>query len=242
MNGGVPAICLLACTCVLAAQDPTKTLPYNYWITFENKVVQVIHVRYEPHEKLPVHDHSENPTVYVYLTDSGPVRLTHSEARPFTLIRQPLKMGTFRVSPGRLERHEIENLGDIPSEFLRVELKTIPIGASQLEYRGNRPFDLSHSAVTTEFTSPRLSIERIVCTAVNAGDNASESIGGDNPSLLVAFSPLLVRASAATDPTSLNGGDVFWLDAKQSATVAPAGPAIAHALRIIFPYRSISPM
>jgi hypothetical protein len=231
-NRGLPAMCLLACASLAAAQDPTKTLPHNYWITFENPVVQVIHVRYEAHQKLPVHDHSENPTVYVYLTDSGPIRLSHSEARPFTLIRQPLKMGTFRVSPGRIERHEIENLGDIPSEFLRVELKTLPIGVSQLEFRGNQPFDLSRTAVTIEFASPRLSIQRIVCTV----NTASEPIPPGNPSLLIAFSPLLLHASAA-DSKRMNPGDVYWLDAQQTASLAPSGPAPAHALRILFPYR-----
>ena len=230
-NAAIYALSLFTCVALLYAQDPTKTLPHNYRITFENNVVQVIRVRYEPHEKLPVHDHSANPTVYVYLSDSGPVRLTHSEARPFTLIRAPLKMGTFRVSPGRIERHEIENLGDIPSEFLRVELKTFPIGVSGIEYRGNKPFDLSHSAVTTEFTSPRLSIERIVCV----GDNASQAISGAGPSLLVAFSPVFVRPSSAADATRLNTGDVYWLDGKQSTTVSTAGQPLAHALRIIFP-------
>lgn len=232
MNPAIPAMALLVCAALAPAQDPTKTLPHNYRITFENPVVQVIRVRYEAHEKLPVHDHSANPTVYVYLTDSGPVRLTHSEARPFTLIRAPLKMGTFRVSPGRIERHEIENLGDIPSEFLRVELKTLPVGIAGIEYRGNQPFDLSHSAVTREFTSPRLSIERIVCT----GDRASQTIPAGDASLLVAFSPVLVR-----DGVRLNTGDVYWLDGKQSATVATADRPVAHALRIIFPASSMRP-
>src|SRR5579884_3621909 len=110
------------------AQDPLTLLPRNYRLDFENPIVRVVHVHYEPHEKLPVHKHSERPTVYVYLSDSGPVRYTHVEAHPFTMVRRALKAGTFRVSPGRLEKHEVENLGDIPTDYLRVELKQVPLG------------------------------------------------------------------------------------------------------------------
>ena len=44
---------------------------------------------------------------------SGLVRFSHREEPAFTLIRSPEKAGTFRVSPGRLEKHEVENLGII---------------------------------------------------------------------------------------------------------------------------------
>lgn len=226
----VQAICVLVCVSVVTAQDPTKTLPRNYQIAFENEQVKVIRVRYEPHEKLPVHDHSPYPTVYVYLTDSGPVRFAHAEEKPFTLVRPPVKAGAFRVSPGRIERHTVENLGDIPTEFLRVELKQFPLGLENFFYRGNKPFDLSRTAVTTEFPDPRLTIERIVC----AGPHASEAINTGNPSLLIAFSPILVNSSG---PVELDRGDACWLNSNQSATIKGAEHLTAHALRIVFPGR-----
>ncbi len=223
---------LLVFVNVALAQDPTKALPRNYQLAFENELVQVIRVRYGPHEKLPVHDHSRYPTVYVYLTDSAPVRFSHVEEKPFTIIRPPVKAGGFRVSPGRIERHTVENLGDTPSEFLRVELKRFPLGIQNFAYRGYKPFDLSHTAVKTEFSDQRLTIERIVC----AGRNASELIEPGNPSLLVAFSPMLVRSSGNVQ---LPKGDVYWLSSKQAAKVETTGRSTAHALRIVFLNRPV---
>lgn len=78
---------------VLLGQDAVAALPNQYRLVFENERVRVVHVRYGPHERLPVHKHPETPTVYVYLTDSGPVRFEHSEA--VALVRRPIKAGTF---------------------------------------------------------------------------------------------------------------------------------------------------
>lgn len=67
--------------------------------------------------------------MYVYLSDSGPVRLAHVEEHAFALVRKAVKAGSYRGSTGRLERHTGENLGPIPSEFLRVELKQATLGS-----------------------------------------------------------------------------------------------------------------
>ena len=93
------------------AQNPLDILPNNYHLVYENRLVRVIDVAYAAHERLPVHENSDKSTVYMYLTDSGPVRFSHVEQPPFTLIRPEEKGGTYRVSPGRLERREVENLG-----------------------------------------------------------------------------------------------------------------------------------
>ena len=89
----------------------------------------MIRVHYGSHEKVGVHDHSAYPTVYVYLSDSPPVQFTHDEQPPFVLTRPPAKAGAFRLSPGRRERHSVENMGDTSSDFLRVELRQVPLGA-----------------------------------------------------------------------------------------------------------------
>lgn len=115
------ACCALALAVVCAkpgrAQDPLTAFPKNYSRLFSNEAVDVIRVHYGPHERVGVHDHSELPTVYVYLSDSGPVRFQHDEVPPFTLVRKPVEKGSYRVSPGRLERHTVENLGDESSDF-----------------------------------------------------------------------------------------------------------------------------
>jgi len=206
------------------AQEPLTMLPNQYTRVFENSAVDVIRVRYAPHEKLPVHDHSRYPTVYVYLSDSGPVRFTHIEEHAFSLVRRPLAMGTFRVSPGRLERHEVENLGDIPSEFLRVELKQLPLHTLD-EHRSKPSFDLTRSSDTAEYSSPVLSISRIV-----VADAAARTMDSAHPTLLVAFAPadLVVGNSAVT----LKRGDVYWVDADRSVRIQKAAVEAAHLLAI----------
>src|SRR6201996_1491626 len=129
------SLLMLGLVPMASAQDPIKTLPKNYWVEFENPWIQVIHARYRPHETVPVHDHSTAPTLYVYLSDSGPVKFEHSGENAFDLTRPALKTGQMRVSPGRIETHQVENLGDLQSDFLRVELKTLPIGLRNFNKR-----------------------------------------------------------------------------------------------------------
>ena len=67
----IPAVALLVFTISSAhAQDPVITFPKNYSVLLDNSATEVIRVHYEPHEKLGVHDHSINPTVYVYLNNT----------------------------------------------------------------------------------------------------------------------------------------------------------------------------
>jgi hypothetical protein len=65
---------LLSATCI-AQSGP---LPTNYKTILTNPTFRVIYVHYGPHEKVPVHDHPDTPTIYVYLNDSSPVRIIHS--------------------------------------------------------------------------------------------------------------------------------------------------------------------
>ena len=137
------SVFLLCAACGASrAQDSLKVFPKSYSLVFENSAVSVIRVHYGPHEKVGIHDHSDYPTVYVYLSDSPPVRFELDEKPPFALTRPPAKIGAFRVSPGRRERHSVENLGGTSSDFLRIELKQVPLGSVQ-SFRGKgsvRPF------------------------------------------------------------------------------------------------------
>lgn len=190
-------------------------------MVFENDSVRVVRVHYGPHEKLPVHSHSKRPTVYVYLSDSPPVQFRHVEKPPFALTRPPQKMGAFRVSPGRLEVHEVENLGDSPSEFLRVELKQIPLGVPNLFHRGPAP---EHAAdrMAEEYVRPQLIIERIIVV----GSRAADLHHPERPSLLIAFSRATLR------DTLLLPGEVRWLAAGETSTIAGLPESPAHVLRI----------
>ena len=219
---------VVCCSAVCVAQQKADALPDNYKTVLTESFVKVIRVHYGPHEKVPVHDHPSVPTVYVYLNDSGPVRLTHFEEKPFSLVRPPTHKGAFRVSPGRIERHSVENLSDLPSDFLRVELPGFPLGEQDLEFRGKAPEDLSHDLSATEFAIPRLTITRTVCVdAIPCAVRAASS-----PSVVVAFSDVVLREGGAEKRTELKLGDVLAVAAGRALSLSAAGTEPAHILQI----------
>jgi hypothetical protein len=130
----------------------------------------------------------------------------------------------YRVSPGRREVHTVENLGDAPSDFLRVELKRIPLGIGNLWHRGNHPFDLTQSSARVEYSRPQLEIERIIC----AGPEACEVVKRHRASLLVALS------AVASGNSELKTGDVQWLPAGEPVRLSSRNET-AHVLRIMLP-------
>lgn len=210
----------------VSAQDPTVAFPKNYRKVLENADVVVLRVHYGPHESVGVHDHSDYPTVYVYLDDAGPVRFVH-EPENVILTRPPTHTGAYRVSPGRKERHKLVNLSDKPSDYLRVELKKVPLGAIKQEFRGSAPEKLAQGT-TTEFEDPALRIERVVC---DAGQECPLA-GDDAPSVLVAFSPaeLIEHRRAKRFP---NDSSALWLPAEEGVSVRATGQDPAELLRII---------
>ena len=165
-------------------QDPLRTLPKNYQLAFENDLVRVIRVHYGPHEKLVVHDHPKTPTIYVYLSDGGPVRFKHVELAPFVLERRAVKRGGFRLSAGRLEKHEVESISDASNDFLRVELKAVQLGTSSLSGRFSPPTDYGRSTTKVEFENANVRIVRFVC----APQADCEIAGPSSPALEVLFS------------------------------------------------------
>ncbi len=107
----------------LLGQNPYATAPRNYFLELDNDWVRVSRAIYHPGDKIPEHQHPDLPTVYVYLTDGGPVHFSH--IRPsFTAKRGAVKMGGIRFHSGSKETHVVEYEGDTVSEFLRIELKT----------------------------------------------------------------------------------------------------------------------
>jgi hypothetical protein len=218
---------LLTLSVVLSCPAQSGPLPPNYTTILTNRSFRVIRVHYGPHEKVPVHNHPDTPTVYVYLNNSSPVRITHEEAKPFSLIRPPTHTGAFRISPGRIERHSVENLGDLESDFLRVELLNLKLGDKALETRGPAPVDLSHNLSATEFTSPLLAVARTICV------NPSPCTISPSPmsSVVIAISPTIVTSNG--HPTTLEHGSVMAVAPRQSLLIAPAGAEPAHILQIL---------
>ncbi len=214
------------------AQDPLKLLPNNYRLIFENKDVAVIRAHYGAHEKIPVHDHTSFSTVFVYLSDSGPVRIDHQEEgeAPSSVTRPPTVKGSYRVANGIKERHSIENLGDSSSDFLRVELKKVSLHLDQ-PFRGRSPQSLSAPEDTIEFSDPAVQIERIICAA-----NSACAVGASSsPSLLITFNAVTVAESDSAAKQQLDAGAVRWLAAAQSTLLTPVAGSSVHILRILLP-------
>jgi hypothetical protein len=216
----------LACVSA-AAQDPTVAFPKNYRVVLDNADVVVLRAHYGPHESVGVHDHSDHPTVYVYLNDSGPVRFVH-EPEGVMLTRPPTHTGAYRVSPGRRERHSLVNLSDRPSDYLRVELKRVPLGAIKQEFRGAAPEPPLKQGTTVEFDDQMIRIERVVCDAGAACAMQTEGA----PSVLVAFTPTEMRTGRRWRPFD-SESPVVWLAQDGAASVRANGPEQAQLLRIV---------
>jgi hypothetical protein len=212
------------------AQDPLATLPNNYRSVLDNSDVAVIRAHYGAHEKIPVHDHTAFATVFVYLNDSGPVRIDHVEdGKVNPVVRPPTVKGAYRVAAGIAERHSIENLSDTSSDFLRVELKRVSLASLKEPFRGKAPASLAASEDAMEFSAPGLEIERIVCVGVRPCA-VKPSVSA---SLLVAFGPVDLVGAAGKE--RLEAGAVRWVAASEGATVSAKGEGAAHVLRILLP-------
>lgn len=213
------------------AQDPLATLPKNYSLVLDNSSVAVIRAHYGAHEKIPIHDHSSLSTVFVYLSDSGQVRIDHVEDdKPVSIVRPPTVNGSFRVAAGLAERHSIENLGDTSSDFLRVELKHVSLALPE-PFRGKAPHDPLQSQDSIEFTNPSLQIQRIICV----GSAPCPVNPSPAPSLIVAFTPLNMTTGTSQQRYGSDAGSVFWLPASQAATITADPGSPTHILRILIP-------
>ncbi len=210
-----------------AAQDGATALQQNYRTVLDNDRVQVVRVHYAAHQELPVHDHSHYPTVYVYLSNSGPVRFVHDEAHSFALTRRPVRTGWFRVSPGRIERHEVANLGPLSSDFLRVECKRIPLGEIGAEFRFSHDVDQTKTGMATDYASPEMVIRRYVIVPGGVENVAAEQ----QPELLIAFTPTSVQERGQLAQTMANGA-VLWLKDGSTAELKASGSTAAHLLTI----------
>jgi hypothetical protein len=146
-------VCLLVS---LAAILSAQVAPSDATIEFENSLVRVVRVRYQPHQKTAMHDHPATPTVYVYVTDGERLRISHEGEDP--VIRPPVKAGAIRFQHAVAERHIVEELDGVASEYLRLELKAQPADQPPTDVR-RAPGD------RTPYESPTLRIYRVTCPA-----------------------------------------------------------------------------
>lgn len=197
-----------------ASQDATKTAPQAYQLQFENKWARVIRVHYGPREKIPAHAHTQWPAAYVYLNDGGPIIFRHKDWEHPELIRPATKAGSFRLSPTSAvnEVHEVENPTDLPSDFLRVEFKTEPVGRDSLHgrfYRENYPAGENFRQV--QFENQQIRVTRLICAphkSLNVTASSSE------PALFIALSVARFRSDGPNNPArqpTLEPGQTIWV-------------------------------
>ena len=218
---------------VAGGQEPVAMLPNNYRLVLDNSAVSVIRTHYAPHEKIPVHDHQAVATVFVFLNDGGAMRIDHPEKPDeanASVTRPALEKGGFRVAAAVAERHSIENLGETSTDFVRVELKQVPLELKE-PFVGKAPQNMTAPLDALEFTDVGLMVERIIC----AGTAACPVKLSSMPSLIVALTPVAV-AEGGEKSEKVAAGGVHWLNAAQDVSVAATDPAgTAQVVRIVFP-------
>lgn len=211
----------------LSGQTLSTKLPPNYKTTLDNSDVIVMKVHYGPHEFVPMHDHTAYPTVYVYLNDSGEVEIRH-EGPNGVMRRPPTHTGAFRIAPGATERHSVTNLGNTPSDFLRIELKRIPPDDLKKVFRGEAPALPVAAGTRVEFQDSAIRVERTVCPATATCAVAPAA----TRSLLIPVRDLHLEMNGGDHP--LRAGDGVWLRA--NAPNVPRLSAGAECLRVVLLY------
>lgn len=210
-------VMLMLASVGLVAQDAITTLPDNYKLQFENDHVRVTRVHYAAKAKLPPHTHTSLASAYVYLSDSGPVAFKHVGADYGVVTRQPVMARSFRLYRGVEEIHEVENLGSIASDFLRVEFKTDPVDPRSLRGKFLPEPTFSEAIQKVQFENPQVKITRLYWprhTTIEITDTA-------NPSLLISF-------------TEGDMGNLTWLAKGHNAMLSNTTLPAMEAIRIEF--------
>lgn len=222
---------LVLSTTLLSAQSATTSAPSAYRTQFENEYVHLIRVHYGPNVKLPVHEHPTVVTVYVYLNASGPVEFRHVEDNRLA-TRRPTVAGSFRVSGGADEHHAVVNTTPTPSDFLRIEFKTDPAGASSPFAREvMRSYPAGENATDVKFANKQMRITRLV---VAPGKTLDQTTSASEPALIVATKDATLAGLRQGNATAVAAGQERWLDAGQTMRLVNSGSAPAELLRIDF--------
>lgn len=141
-------------------------------IELENPWLRVVRVSYTAHEKTAMHDHPATPNIYVYVTDGGRLLISHDDE---VVTRPPVKAGGIRYQHGVFERHEVEELDGVASEYLRLELKIKPVDLPNADVR-RQPND------RTPYESGMVRILRVTCPA---NGTCPASAHPENPAVVV---------------------------------------------------------
>lgn len=174
------------------AQDPYRVAGDHYHLVFENPWVRATRVSYGPHETARVHSHPPTPTtVYVYVTNGGAMRFHHvtgDHVSGLDIVRKPVAAGAIRFAHGAPETHTVEYLGDEPTEYARIELRTEPLDRPVRDVRlPPLPLDLSTPGMKVQFENGQVRIVRVACAA---GQRCPGSEHPADPAVTVTMSGL----------------------------------------------------
>lgn len=184
---------LLAFTLLAAcaqAQDPYLVAADHYHLLFENAWARASRVAYGPYETAPVHEHPPTPTtVYIYVTDGGEFRFKHMtgfKVSGYTITRPAVKAGAIRFAHAAPETHSVEYLGDAPTEYVRIELRTEPLDVPVRDVKiPPAAMDPAKSAIRKEFENGQIRILRVVCAA---GEKCPASQNPKDPAIVTVMS------------------------------------------------------
>ncbi|MFY9557663.1 MAG: hypothetical protein WAV47_23395 [Blastocatellia bacterium] len=238
-------ICVLTVICFFVtqafAQDPLKLLPHAYKLEFENDWVKVTRVHYAPHEKLPPHQHTQTASAYVYLNDGGPVVFNHIGHTNYPVTRRETKAGAFRLYRALQEIHEVQNLSDLPSDFLRVEIKTELVEDNTFGGRFYRVATPSgENLQKTQFDDKQVRITRLICAS---GKSLELTTSPTEPALLVALVPSdlkVYEGKGGFEKLKLEMGKTRWIAAGQQQKFQNTGSEPAELLRFDFKTKPLS--
>ena len=215
-------ICLAYLAVSAFGQDPLKVAPNAYKLQFENESVKVTRVHYGPHEKIPVHSHTEYGTAYVYLNDCGPVVFKHINEKYADVTRPETKTGSFRLFRTVKEVHEVENPNDTPSDFLRVEFKTIEDKKKPLQGKfHSEDYSAVRDSVKIQFENDQIRATRFSCAQictlpVNSGEDA----------IVVLITPARLKSGKTAEP-----GSTFWIENGSAEQFAKNGSERVELIR-----------
>jgi hypothetical protein len=223
---------VLLLTIGAVAQDPLKVAPQNYQLEFENGWVKALRVHYGAREKIVAHDHPDVGAAYVYLNDSGKVAFKHIGLSYGAITRPETKAGSFRLYRAVKEVHEAENLGDVPSDFLRIEFKTEPLNDKTLRgkfYREEVPAGENFQRV--QFENEQIRVTRLICAP---GKKCELTTDATEPALLVALTSAQFKSWGKLKKWNPEPGKTAWLEAAQKSVLENKGKEPAELLRFDF--------
>src|SRR6202012_3490957 len=110
----------------------------------------------------------------------------------------------------------IANLSDIPKNFLRVELPHLDDKIT--EFRGPAPTTLTRNLNAVEFSSPHLTIRRVLCVDTTPCAVPPQSM----PSVVITLSPTTILHNG--HPTKIPLGFAVAIAPNQPFEITPATP------------------